>query len=53
MTPSRLTGQEGVVYAITYITHTWGGAYQYAEKARCQKKVVINLKKPLDSNVTS
>ena len=40
-------------YVVTYITHTYGGAYQYAEKARRQKKVVINLKKPLDSDVTS
>ena len=31
-------------YVITYITRSWGGAYQYAEKARRQKKVVINLK---------
>ena len=30
-------------YVVTYITHTWGGAYQYAEKAKRQKKVVINL----------
>lgn len=30
-------------YLITYITHTWGGAYQYVEKAERQKKVVINL----------
>ena len=30
-------------YVVTYITHSWGGAAQYAEKARCQKKVVINL----------
>ena len=30
-------------YVVTYITHTWGGAYQYAEKASRQKKVVINL----------
>ena len=44
MTPSRLAGQEGVIYVVTYITHSWGGAYQYAEKARHQKKVVINLK---------
>ena len=29
---------------VTYITHSWGGAYQYAEKARRQKKNVINLK---------
>ena len=31
-------------YVVTYITHFWGGAYQYVEKARRQKKVVINLK---------
>ena len=30
-------------YVVTYITHTWGGAYRCAEKARRQKKVVINL----------
>ena len=30
-------------YVVAYITHSWGGAYQYAEKARRQKKVVINL----------
>jgi hypothetical protein len=30
-------------YVVTYITHTWGGAAQYAEKAKYQKKVVINL----------
>ena len=30
-------------YVVTYITHSWGGAYQYAEKAKRQKKVVINL----------
>ena len=30
-------------FVVTYITHSWGGAYQYAEKAKCQKKVVINL----------
>ena len=29
-------------YVVTYITHTWGGAYQYAEKARSQNKTVIN-----------
>ena len=31
-------------FVVTYITHSWGGAAQYAEKARRQKKVVINLK---------
>lgn len=30
-------------YVVTYITHTWGGAYQYAEKAKHQKKIVINI----------
>ena len=30
-------------YVVTYLTHSWGGAYQYATKARRQKKVVINL----------
>ena len=30
-------------YVVTHITRSWGGAYQYAEKARRQKKVVINL----------
>ena len=30
-------------YVVTFITHSWGGAYQYDEKARCQKKVVINV----------
>ena len=30
-------------YVITYITHTWGGAYQYAEKAKRQKKITINI----------
>ena len=30
-------------YVVTYITHSWGGAYQYAKKAKRQKKIVINL----------
>ncbi len=30
-------------FAVTYITHTWGGAYRYAGKARKQRKTVINL----------
>jgi len=30
-------------FVVTYITHTWDGTYQHAEKARRQKKVVINL----------
>ena len=30
-------------YVVTYITHSWGGAAQFAEKAKRQKKIVINL----------
>ena len=30
-------------YVVTYITHTWGGAAQFAEKAVKQRKVVINI----------
>ena len=30
-------------YVVTYITHTYGGAAQYAGKANRQKKCVINL----------
>lgn len=30
-------------YVVTYITHSWGGAAKFAEKAICQKKNVINL----------
>ena len=30
-------------YVVTYITHTWGGAFQYSQKAKRQKKNVINL----------
>lgn len=28
---------------VTYVTHSWGGAAQFAEIARRQKKMVINL----------
>lgn len=31
-------------YVVTYITHSWGGAAQFAETAKHQKKTVINLK---------
>ena len=31
-------------YVVTHITHSWGGAAQFAEKANRQKKTVINLK---------
>ena len=30
-------------YVVTYITHSWGGAAQFAEKANRQKKTVINI----------
>ena len=30
-------------YVVTYITHSWGGAAQFAELAERQKKTVINL----------
>ncbi len=30
-------------YVVTYITHSWGGAAQFAVKAKRQKKTVINL----------
>ncbi len=30
-------------YVVTYITHSWGGAVQYTNKAKRQKKNVINI----------
>ena len=30
-------------YVVTHITHSWGGAAQFAEIAERQKKTVINL----------
>ena len=30
-------------FVVTYITHTWGGAAQFAEAAKRQEKTVINL----------
>ena len=30
-------------FVVTYITHGWGGAAQFAEKARRQGKIVLNL----------
>ena len=30
-------------YVVTYITRSYGGAAQYAKKARIQEKTVINL----------
>ena len=31
-------------YVVTYITHSWGGAYQHAAKAVRQGKTVISVK---------
>ena len=30
-------------YVVTYITHFWGGAAQFAELAERKKKMVINI----------
>lgn len=30
-------------YVVTYITHSWGGAAQYADKAKYQKRIIINV----------
>ena len=30
-------------YVVTYITHSWGGAAQYAAKAKKQGKTVVEL----------
>ena len=30
-------------YVVTYITHSWGGAAQFAERAVHQEKAVINM----------
>ena len=30
-------------YVVTYITHSWGGAAQFAEKAERQKKTILRL----------
>ena len=35
--------EAGEEYVITYITHSWGGAAQYAKKALRLKKTVIPL----------
>jgi len=32
-------------FVVTYITHSWGGAAQFAEMAERQEKAVINLAK--------
>ena len=31
-------------YVVTYITHSWGGAAQFAEMSERQNRTVINLK---------
>ena len=30
-------------YVVTYITHSWGGAAHFAQKANSQHKIVLNL----------
>ena len=35
-------------YVVSYITHSWSGAYQYAEKAKRQEKIVLNCGDLLD-----
>ena len=30
-------------YVVTYITHSWGGAAQYAEKAKRQRKKIVSI----------
>ena len=30
-------------FVVTYITHTWGGAYQFARKAKSLQKTVVNI----------
>ncbi len=33
-------------YVVAYITHSWGGAARYVEKAHTQEKFVVNITKP-------
>lgn len=33
-------------YVVTYITHSWGGAAQYATKAKKQGKTIVNFGSP-------
>ena len=33
-------------YVVTYITHSWGGATQFAKKAMSQGKTLINVRMP-------
>ena len=30
-------------YIVTYVTHSWGGADQFVEKAKRQKKLVVSI----------
>jgi hypothetical protein len=30
-------------YVVTYTTHSWGGAAQYAKQAKVQRKLVIDI----------
>ena len=40
-------------YVVTYITHSWGGAAQFAQKAERQRKVICNLADRKYSALTS
>ena len=30
-------------YVVTYITHSWGGAYQFSRKAKSLEKIIVNI----------
>lgn len=40
-------------YVVAYVTHTWGGAAKFVEKAKKKGKLVINLsdKEPLQFSI--
>ena len=38
-----LKQRDGKQYVVTYITHSWGGAAQFAELAEKQKKIIVSL----------
>ncbi len=33
-------------YVVTYITHAWGGAYQFIRKAKSMQKTVVSINEP-------
>ena len=30
-------------YVVTFITHSWGGAYQFSRKAKSLEKIIVNI----------